>query len=548
MTATPLSPAILNPLLNAHPGIRRLIVGYSGGVDSHVLLHLLATYRDRWPERVLAAVYVDHGLQVTSAAWGEHCARVCHELDIPFHALRISARPAPGESPEAAARRTRYAALAAELGPNDALLTAHHRDDQAETLLLQLLRGAGPHGLAAMPAAARLSRGWLLRPLLELDRAHLLAYARGHGLRWIEDASNADTGFDRNYLRHQILPLLRERWPSANQTLARSARWCAETANWLDAEAAADLAPVVADHPDRLAISALRELSELRQHNLLRYWLRQLNLPTPDSRQLWRILHDTLNAARDRNPRICWPGGEVRRYRDMLYAMPPLAPHDTRRSFIWRFHGNDYPPLELPGIGRLAWRETVGAGLRLSALADTALIVRFRQGGEHFRPIGRRHGQELKKLLQEAGIPPWERDRLPLVYRDEALLAVVGLGIAADQAVEPGESGWQPVLDSPSVAVSAGIEQVKSWKKQLPEISRFLGIVIAMYLGEHNPPHFHVKYNQYAAVVDIADLNILEGKLPARVRGLVEEWAELHQDELMRMWTSKQFHQIPPLV
>lgn len=456
MTATPLSPAILNPLLNAHPDIRRLIVGYSGGLDSHVLLHLLATNRTSWPERTLAAVYVDHGLQAASATWGEHCDQVCRELEVPFRTLRIDARSGPGESPEAAARRARYAVFAVELEPDAALLTAHHRDDQAETLLLQLLRGAGPHGLAAMPAAARLGRGWLLRPLLDLDRADLLAYAQAYRLRWIEDASNADTGFDRNYLRHCVLPLLRKRWPAANQTLARSARWCAETAAWLDAEAAADLAQVVADHPDRLTISALRERSELRQRNLLRYWLRQLSLPTPGSRQLWRILHDTLNAACDRNPHICWPGGEVRRYRDMLYAMPPLAPHDARRSFIWRPNANGHPPLELPGIGRLEWRETMGAGLRESALTDTALIVRFRQGGEHFRPIGRRHGQELKKLLQEAGIPPWERDRLPLVYEGEALLAVVGLGIAAEIATAPGEPGLEPVLQSP-LAAGSGI-------------------------------------------------------------------------------------------
>ena len=436
----------LDALLAAHPEARRLVVGYSGGVDSHVLLHSLATHRDRWPERRLAAIYVDHGLQAASTAWGEHCGEVCRALAIPFRILRINARPTPGDSPEAAARRARYAALAAELGPDAALLTAHHRDDQAETLLLQLLRGAGPHGLAAMPAAARLGQGWLLRPLLDLDRADLLVYAREHGLRWIEDASNADAGFDRNYLRHHVLPLLRERWPAVNRTLARSARWCAETADWLDQEAAADLARVVTHRPDSLYIPVLGELSEPRQHNLLRYWLRQRGLPVPDHRQLGQILRDGLTARRDRQPCIHWPGGEVRRYRDTLYAMPPLAPHDARQCFVWRPGANGYPPLALPGVGTLAWRETVGVGLRQSALADAALTVRFRQGGEHFRPVGRRHGQELKKLLQKAGIPPWERERLPLVYRGEALLAVAGLGVVAEAATAPGEPGWEPVL------------------------------------------------------------------------------------------------------
>lgn len=433
----------LRAFLAAHR--HRLIVGYSGGLDSHVLLHLLATHRDRWPERMLEAIYVDHGLQAASAVWGEHCARVCRELNVPFRALKVDARPEAGESPEAAARRARYATLAAELDPNSALLTAHHRDDQAETLLLQLLRGAGPRGLAAMPAASRLGQGWLLRPILDIDRAELLAYACAHGLRWIEDASNEDTGFDRNYLRHRVLPLLRERWPAANRTLARSARLCAETADWLDVEAETDLARAATERPDALSVPALRELNELHRRNLLRYWLRQLGLPTPDARQLGHILRDALTAAGDRNPCIRWPGAEVRRYRDQLYAMPPPKPHDPRQTIIWQSTVEGWPPLDLPGVGQLWMREAIGRGLRFEALAGGSLIVGFRRGGERFRPVGRAHSQELKKLLQEAGIPPWERDRLPLLYREEALLAVVGLGIAADRAVEPGEIGWQPV-------------------------------------------------------------------------------------------------------
>lgn len=433
----------ISAFLAAHPQSHRLIVGYSGGMDSHALLHLLAMQRELWPERTLEAIYVDHGLHPASAVWGGHCARVCRELNVPFRTLRIDARPAPGESPEAAARQARYAALAAALEPDAALLTAHHRDDQAETLLLQLLRGAGPHGLAAMPEAARLGQGRLLRPLLNVDRAALLAYAHTQQLQWIEDASNADTGFDRNYLRHRILPLLRERWPAANRVLARSARLCAETAGWLDAEADADLTRVTTARADALSVPALRELSELRQRNLLRRWLRKLGLPTPDIRQVRQILHDTLTAARDRQPCIHWPGGEVRRYRDTLYAMPPLVSHDGQRTFLWQPVANTYPPLELPGWGILQLRETVGAGLRADILDGTTLTVRFRRGGERFRPVGRLHRQELKKLLQEAGIPPWERERLPLLYREDALLAVVGLGIAADFVADSGEAGWQ---------------------------------------------------------------------------------------------------------
>lgn len=444
-----LSPALFAPLLNDHPQLRHLIVAYSGGLDSHGLLHLLATDRAARPERTLAACYVDHGLHPASAIWGEHCARICRTLAVPLRVLKVDARPLSGESPEAAARRVRYAALAAELKSDTGLLTAHHRDDQAETLLLQLLRGAGPHGLAAMPAAARLGQGWLLRPLLEVGRADLLAYARTHQLPWIEDASNTDSAFDRNYLRHHILPLLAERWPAAHRNLARSARWCAETADWLNAEAATDLSGIGAERVDALRLPPLCELSDIRQRNVVRFWLRRLGLPVPDHRQLRHLLHDMLAAGRDRQPYVRWPGGEARRYRDRLYAMPPMPPHDARQTFSWRACGDGWPPLELPGVGRLRMRAALSQGLRAEIWRDGPLLVRFRIGGERFQPVGRGHSQELKKLLQEASIPPWERDRLPLLYRDRSLLAVVGLSVAADQAARPGETGWQPVLEPP---------------------------------------------------------------------------------------------------
>ncbi|MBK8182814.1 MAG: tRNA lysidine(34) synthetase TilS [Candidatus Competibacteraceae bacterium] len=455
MAVTPLSCAVLTSVLSAHPHCRRLIVGYSGGMDSHVLLHLLAAERARWPERGLEAIYVDHGLQAASAAWRAHAARVCRELEIAFRPRQIDARPSPGESPEAAARRARYAVFAAELDPETALLTGHHGDDQAETLLLQLLRGAGPHGLAAMPAAARLGRGWLLRPLLETRRAELLRYARRHQLHWIEDASNNNTDFDRNYLRHRILPLLEQRWPAVSRNLSRSARLCAESADWLDTAARSDLVTISTERSDALNIARLRQLSEPRQRNAVRYWLRQIGLPVPDSRQLRHLLHDILSARHDRQPCVRWPGGEARRYQHRLYAMLPPPAHDPRQTFSWQATATGWPPLDLP-VGRLQMQRMIGKGLRLEALSDGSLTVRFRTGGERFQPIGRRHSQELKKLLQHAEIPPWQRDHLPLLYRDRHLVAVVGLGIAADQATGLSEAGWQPVLDSPS-SVGSGI-------------------------------------------------------------------------------------------
>lgn len=434
-----LTVACLHSLLAAHPALHRLIVAYSGGVDSHVLLHLLASHRASLGNRALLAVYVDHGLQPAAGHWGEHCAAVCRELGVEFSRLRVKAHPRPGESPEAAARQARYGALADLLGERDVLLTAQHQDDQAETLLLQLLRGGGPHGLAAMPASAPLGRGWLLRPLLAVERAEILAYARLHQLRWVEDTSNLDQRLDRNYLRHTILPLLKARWPAVSRTLARSARLCAEAATLLDTLADADLAQAAGGRPDRLHIPALCALDEARLRNALRHWFRRLQLPSPGAVVLERILREAIFAARDRRPLIHWPGGEVRRHRDDLFAMPPLIPHDPGRRFPIR----PGEALAIASLGRLDWQPVRGAGLRADALAGRSLTLRFRQGGERFRPLGRRHGQALKKLLQEAGIPPWERDRLPLLYVDDRLAAVANLWVEADLATPPDADGWR---------------------------------------------------------------------------------------------------------
>lgn len=427
----------IDSLIAAHPHSRRLLVAYSGGVDSHVLLHLLATHRSKLGERTLTAVHVDHGLSPASSEWGAHCQRVSNELGIRLISLNVDARPSAGESPEAAARRARYRALASLLRDGDILITAHHRDDQAETLLLQLLRGAGPNGLAAMPVCAPLGKGRLLRPLLQTERADILRYAESHGLGWIEDGSNFDRKLDRNFLRHDILPRLRTRWPGLAKNLSRSARLCAEAAGCLDALADRDLA-AASERVDRLDIPALRSLNESRQRNALRRWLQRLQLPLPSASHLDHIVHDLVPAPPDRQPLIRWPGCEIRRYRESLYAMTPRPAHDRHQVVPWP--SGDV--LFIPNIGQLSLRSVYGSGLRGAAIHKQPLTVRFRHGGERFHPSGRRHSQELKKLLQEANVPPWERDRIPLLYAGETLIAVAGLWTAKDFTVDSGETGW----------------------------------------------------------------------------------------------------------
>ncbi len=432
------------------PGVRRYRVACSGGLDSTVLLHLCVDARERLGAAV-TAVHVDHGLHPASAEWARHCEDACARLDVPLLVLRVDARAAKGESPEAAARAARYAALAPLIDDGDCLLTAHHQDDQAETVLLQLLRGAGPHGLAAMPAVERFGRGRHARPLLGCAREDLHAYAGRAGLRWIDDPSNADTGFRRNYLRHEILPRLKSQWPAAARTLARAASHNASAAALLDALAEHDLGGISDEAEGSLPIGALAALAPERQANAIRRWLHRLGLPLPTTAQLERLRVDVLGAAIDATPRLCWPGAEIRRYRDRLYGMRPPAPHDPGAVLPWDLA----VPLGLPDGGRLtaqAGTDRASASMtRLRALrpGEGPVTVRFRRGGEQCRPAGRGgHRHELRKLLQEAGIPPWLRDRVPLIHVGDALAAVVGVCVSEGWQAGPGEAGiviaWEP--------------------------------------------------------------------------------------------------------
>ncbi|HFC52901.1 MAG TPA: tRNA lysidine(34) synthetase TilS [Gammaproteobacteria bacterium] len=441
MVAKPFTPQRLLGALEQFPPARRYLVAYSGGLDSHVLLHSLALLRDRLAVQELHAVHVDHRLSPSAGEWSRHCTAICNGLDVPCHVLRVDARHAKGESPEAAARKARYEAIAAFLQESDGLLTAHHLDDQAETVLLQLLRGCGPRGLAAMPPWDRFGAGWHGRPLLGFSREDLRGYARSEKLRWIEDESNYDTGFERNFLRHEVIPLLRSHWPALGRTLSRTAMHSAEAAGLLDRLAAEDLAV----EPDGgVSIVHLKRLDPGRQRNVLRYWIRRSGLPLPDTAHLQRIIEEVLPAAADGAPRVAWPGAEIRRYRDRLYALTPLPEHDNSRILEWDLA----EPMPLPGGAVVRARQVAGRGVKRQLCSEARVTVRFRQGGERCRPAGRGHTRSLKKLLQEHGVPPWHRERLPLIHLDGKLAAVAGLFVcepfqARDE--EPGlEFSWEP--------------------------------------------------------------------------------------------------------
>ncbi|HEY5701217.1 MAG TPA: tRNA lysidine(34) synthetase TilS [Gammaproteobacteria bacterium] len=434
MTSNPVIDALRESLELAPPRAP-LLVGFSGGLDSHVLLHGLSTLCSAAAAGPLRAVHVHHGLHANADAWQEHCESVCQDLQVPLTVARVDVRD-NAQGPEAAARQSRYEAFEAQLARNEILCLAHHENDQAETFLLQLLRGAGPQGLSAMPVYTEFAAGGLLRPLLGASRSGICDYAEQSGLRWVEDASNADLRYDRNYLRHEVAPVLRARWPGAMRTIARAARHQAAIARI--ANALGDAASLsAAGDGDTLDCAALVRLDRDIATLAVRAWLARGGYSSPTAKLMNRIFDEVIGAGEDANPLVAWRGVEVRRYRGRLHAMAPLAQADVDAVVPW----NPPESLELPH-GRLEASPATGAGLDAGRCARGGVEVRFRSGGERCRPAGQTQSSTLKHWFQQQGIPPWKRDRVPLIYVDSELAAVAGVWICAGFESAPGEPGW----------------------------------------------------------------------------------------------------------
>ncbi|NEV64158.1 tRNA lysidine(34) synthetase TilS [Thiorhodococcus minor] len=430
--------------LGAYPGAARIWVAFSGGMDSSVLLAALHDVKDALPG-VLRAVHVDHGLHPESRRWAEHCAAFCDARSIPLTVERIRVVPAAGDSLEAVAREARYGVFKGLLGRRELLLTAHHQDDQAETLLLALLRGSGVRGLAAMPVSAPLGRGRLVRPLLGRPRTEIARFAAERGLAWIEDPSNAQTDLDRNFLRHRVLPMLQDRWPAVSATLSRSARHCAEAAG-LVAGLAHDVLPqVLGECKASLSIGMLIQLDRPLQKAVLRAWLELYGFPLPDARHLERILAEVLPARPDASPLVAWKGCQIRRYRDHLLCMVPLPePPAERLRIPWSIAATP-AILELPGqLGSLEWRPDHSHPATARRQPE-ALEVRFAQPGQRCRARPEGHTRALKDHFQAAGVPNWLRPYAPMVFCGDRLVAVAGVCACATEWVDalPGTLLWQ---------------------------------------------------------------------------------------------------------
>ncbi|GAP66525.1 tRNA(Ile)-lysidine synthase [Mizugakiibacter sediminis] len=394
-----------------------LCVGYSGGPDSTALLHALAALPEA-RARGLRALHVDHGLHADSARWAAHCRAFAAALQVPLAVVRVEVPRGRGEGLEAAAREARHAAFAAELREGETLVLAQHRDDQAETVLLKLLRGAGPEGLGGMRGERAFARGRLWRPLLALPRAALAGYVRAHALPCIEDPANADPALARSFLRREILPRLAQHWPQAPQAIAHAAAACRDAADYLVREAATARARLQGLDPATLDAAGWAALPAALRTPVLEGWLRELGLPAPARAQAAELLRQIETCAADRVPRIAWPGAELRLWRGLLYAMAPLpeAPRDWRTPW-------DGAALQLPAHGGVLTLEA-----EAPAPLDMPLEVRVGASGVRFKPAGDRHTRELRDLYQQAGVPPWQRARCPLIHAaDGTLLAVADL-------------------------------------------------------------------------------------------------------------------------
>lgn len=411
-----------------HPRVSRWCVAYSGGRDSHVLLHAAAAlFGARGGAPVaLRALHVDHGLAPDSAAWAEHCGDVARELGVPLEVRCVDVVEA-GEGPEAAARAARYAAFAAHLAEDEHLLVAQHARDQAETFLMQALRGSGPDGLASMPRRRNFARGVMARPLIACTPEAIGAHAAAHGLRWLEDPSNVDTRLDRNYLRLEVLPLLEVRWPAAVHTLSRAAHRCGAASQTLLGVAGEDLERVRLRGSDELSVSELRALPRERAYNALRLRVRHAGLRMPRLQDLARVIDELVHARPDAAGIVDVRDYEFRRHADRLYVLPP---HVEAEAFEldWRAPFDD---VAVPGTDIVLSRQACTArGIRLPAAGSVG--VRSRLGGELIKLGEPAFHKAVKKLLQESAVPPWRRDRIPLLYVDGRLAAVWGVAVATD--------------------------------------------------------------------------------------------------------------------
>lgn len=431
---------------------RGLVVAYSGGVDSHVLLHALVQLKAQHGF-VLHAIHINHGLHPSAADWQRHCATVCQQWGVLFHTDTVAVIKVAGESVEALARAARYDAIVRLMPAGSCVVTAHHQNDQMETILLQLFRGAGPQGLAGIAPIKPLGSGICVRPLLEVPRRVIAAYATSRRLVWLDDPSNIDTRYDRNFLRHQVIPLLQNRWPGLVGTVTRSGQHCAALQAWADDYCDSCLT-TLAIESNQLDAEQLATYSLRTQALIIRRWLQRQGQSLPPQKKLNTLLYQLKTSRSNTQPSICWDELVIRRYRSRLYLTRHPLPTVPTVPVPW---SDISQPLDLPdGLGTLTCHRAAPPGHRIALnaaiLTAGTVTVRFRQGGERIQLAGQAIHHTLKSLMQTWGIPPWRRSRIPLIYVDDQLCGVAGQpnAVAQSVAATPEQPAvfieWQPLF------------------------------------------------------------------------------------------------------
>ena len=445
----PDSNSILRELhsVRKHADITAVFVAYSGGVDSMVLLHLMSRICKN-SAYALTALHVNHGIESGSNFWEEHCKNFCQIQGIDFRSTRLELSKCATKFNENTNRKLRYAWLAQQLSENSVLLTAHNQDDQAETLLLNLMRGSGVRGLAGMRTSRKLGRGYLVRPLLKYSRNSILQYARCHHLSYIEDSSNLDIEFRRNYLRHITLPGLKKHWPSANELISRTANVLSGARDLLDQLAEIDLETCHVEGVNFFCVgrqinaSKIAKLPKTRQINLIRYWIRKNSIPEPNQKVIEQIL-GYLNNGHQTFCCVQWSKYRVYLYQKMLFLSK--VPKFAGQSELIQWNLKD--SLEIPRMGiRLTVRDSIENAICCEKL-NGDVSIRFRRGGERICLPNRKHSSSLKKLFQQHLIPPWERHQLPLIYCNEELVAVVPWLVAGKFLSAKGQTGIRIVIE-----------------------------------------------------------------------------------------------------
>lgn len=403
---------------------RKFCIALSGGLDSRVLLHLFSTAQQEDPALNIRAIHIHHGLSKFADKWSSFCQKICESCDIPFTEFKVTINKEPQRSLEEMARQKRYEIFREVLQVDEALVTAHHQNDQAETLLLQLFRGAGLKGLSAMPSRMHFGQGQLLRPLLRCARKELYQYANENKLQWINDESNEDKSFDRNFVRHELLPIIIERWPEVVATISRTAEHCSEANHYIDKTIAEYFKNAFNPTTQSLFVPALLQLDDLTQRYVIRYWLSYLKFLPPSTLKMREIQRTMLLCRYDATSFIQWNSVELRRYANEIYAMKPLQKHDSLQIIKWDLKKD----LHLSNaVGFISIQDLIRQGLVIDDLNN--VTIRFRQGGEKCRIKNRKFTHSLKKLFQEWRVPPWQRDRIPLLYSDNTLKAIVGFAV-----------------------------------------------------------------------------------------------------------------------